>query len=114
MVDPVCVATLSGTDCAPLVLQTRRVELREDGVFVIASYWDEDENFLEALHRKYDRLSIAWYDASQGVDAEKVNEVLYTSSAPFAITGDLVAQGEIVSTFSLATIQIHARQSVYA
>lgn len=114
MKDKVCIATLTGIDSKPLVLEARRVELRENGALEIQAYWDERVSFLEAMHRKYDRLSLAWYDTSQGVNAEIVKEVLYTSSAPFAITGDLVAQGVIVSSSSLATIQIYARQGVYA
>jgi hypothetical protein len=111
MDETLCVATLTGTDSALLVLQVIEVTMHEDGAFDIQSYWDEGENFFEALRRQYDCLSLAWYDATNPSAGAK-QEITYTSYGGFGVTGELTTKDHL--SLSLANIHLQARQSVHA
>ncbi len=87
MKDMMCVATFAGMDSKPLVLEVRHFEPRENGELEIKAYWDMSERFLDIAHRGYNKLSIAWYNADKSPNTDKLNEVTYTSSTPFRITG---------------------------
>ena len=103
MKDMMCVATFAGMDSKPLVLEVRHFELRENGELEVQAYWDMSEQFLDIAHRGYDKLSIAWYNA------DKINEVTYTSSTPFRITGTLTYDAPLAEAleFALATIWLN-------
>jgi len=109
MKDKVCIATLTGIDSKPLVLEARRVELRENGALEIQAYWNMSEQFLDIGRRGYDHLSIAWYNADKSPNTDKINEVTYTSSTPFRITGVLNYDAPLAEAleFALATIWLN-------